>query len=320
MSVFLFCALFKAIVTEKLPVWKLVLLCVGFFCLGGGNWVSCTSAVVIYGGFAAAVIFLRKPKKTLIPYLFLLVGYLITALASGNSNRVEMVGEELGLIRGLAHSFSSASDFIFSDIRIWLFALFMVPVLWKLCRHSQQSFRFAAWIPLYSLCVLASAFFPLHYTNYYVQPRHTDAIFLLFVCMLPWNLFCVIGWLMKWVSIRIDKSRNYSKTLFAWAAAVIVLFGLLSFDAPQLSHCTLQPVKALIHWVDGHSSYYADYYDSVVEDIRALPDGDVEIHWMVTDQMMNPYPLITDDSTHWINEAIALYYGGENCTVRYTEP
>ena len=315
--VFLFAAVFKAFMTEQLPTWKLIVLCIGFFCLGGGNWISNTTAIALFAGLAVLTVLLRKPKKILIIGLFLLGGYMVAVFGPGNSNRVAIVGEKAGLLFSLTSSFLSAGKYLFSDVRVWLLSLFLLPVIIYAVRRSMLSFRFPLLILGYSVCILAAAHFPVIYTNYGFMLRHNNAYHMTLVFLLPINLFYLTGWLIHRSSFRLPSWMKSRKTLALASALVLLMTGALSFSSPKISSCTLEPVQALIHWVDGHSRYYADYYDSVVQAVRDEPDGDIRIEWVVTDHMLNPYTLIKTDPTHWYNTGFARYYGNEGCTIRY---
>lgn len=52
LAMLLFSAVFRAALDGKAPVWRLCLWCVGFFCLGGTNWMTPASSIVLYGAMA----------------------------------------------------------------------------------------------------------------------------------------------------------------------------------------------------------------------------------------------------------------------------
>lgn len=231
--VFLFAAVFKALMTGQLPVWKLIVLCIGFFFLGGGNWVSNTTAVALFAGLAVLTVLLRKPKKILIIGLFLLGGYMVAVLAPGNSTRMEWVGEKAGLFSSLTSSFLSAGEYLLSDARIWLMSFFLLPAIIYAARRSTLSFRFPLLLPVYSVCILAAAHFPVIYTNYGFMPRHINTFHMTLVFLLPINLFYLTGWLIHRSSFRLPSWMKSRKTLALASALILLMTGVLSFSSPK---------------------------------------------------------------------------------------
>lgn len=318
LSIFLFSAVLKALLKGSLPAWKFVALCAGFFCLGGGNWINSTSSIVSFAGIALLALLVRKNTKILVIGLFLLLGYMIAVLCPGNSYRMTVLGEKRGLFSALVCSFLSAGKYLFSDARIWLLSVFMLPILVDAARRSVLSFRYPLLLAACSVCILAAGYFPMIYTNYDIMPRHINTIHMILVVLLPVNLFYTAGWLLRKCPMRIPAWLKSRRIMALVCVLVLLMTGVFSFDAPKISACTLEPAQALIHWIDGHSRYYADYYDSVVQAILDNPDGDITINWIVNDRMVNPTVYIYEDPEFWVNSSFAHYYGNEGCTIRYT--
>ena len=308
MSVFLFASVCHGLCTGCIPVWKLALWCVGFFCLGGSNWQSSTSSIVIYGLLALGVLLLRKPKRLLLPFAFLLAGYLVAVCAPGNFARQDHMGVEKALVSTLVYSLSQGGRFFFSDVRFWLFVPLYLPVLAALCRHSRLSFRYPLLVTAASVCVMGSAMFPLYYLSSYWAARHTNTCFMLLSMLLPINLFYWCGWLMCRIKLPTVRPAAFG----AAALACLLALGGQSFTEPKPSGCTLGPVQAAITLVDGTAHYYAQWYDDLVEDFQSRPGEDVVISYQVENRLLSPYGTLTDDPAWWENEAFAGFYGNGN--------
>ncbi len=124
LAMLLFSAVFRAALDGKAPVWRLCLWCVGFFCLGGTNWMTPASSIVLYGAMAVWILITRRPKRLLLPYLFLLLGFATAALAPGNAARQETMNANVSFISAFLSSFQHSVLYFFSDARYWLFLLF----------------------------------------------------------------------------------------------------------------------------------------------------------------------------------------------------
>ena len=114
LAMLLFSAVFRAALDGKAPVWRLCLWCVGFFCLGGTNWMTPASSIVLYGAIAVWVLITRRPKRLLLPYLFLLLGFATAALAPGNAARQETMNANVSFISAFLSSFQHSVLYFFS--------------------------------------------------------------------------------------------------------------------------------------------------------------------------------------------------------------
>lgn len=117
LAMLLFSAVFRAALDGKAPVWRLCLWCVGFFCLGGTNWMTPASSIVLYGAMAVWILITRRPKRLLLPYLFLLLGFATAALAPGNAARQETMNANVSFISAFLSSFQHSVLYFFSDAR-----------------------------------------------------------------------------------------------------------------------------------------------------------------------------------------------------------
>ncbi|MBR3874775.1 MAG: hypothetical protein IKJ26_11530 [Clostridia bacterium] len=318
MGVGLFTSLIRALFTGKTPWWKMALWCLGFFLMGGGNWITSTTSIVVWGALCIYIVWKKQPKRMMLPFAFLLAGYLIAILAPGTANRQASMNVDVGLIAAFIDSFEESLAFLLRDTRWYIFMLLMIPVAVEIAARNQLKFRFALWLPLLSLCVLAASMFPLLYQSSYWGERHTDACYLILMFLLPINLFWLVGWLFKRLKIRLQKPFD-GRVMLAAAMAVMLAVGGMSVNLqfnPLRFNCNLQAVTAFMHLLDGQAREYADWYDSVAELVRTHPGEDIVLTDMRANKLLNPSYLVNFETTDWMNEAFAQYYG-ENNTIVY---
>lgn len=319
----LFSAVFRAALDGKAPVWRLCLWCVGFFCLGGTNWMTPASSIVLYGAMAVWILITRRPKRLLLPYLFLLLGFATAALAPGNAARQETMNANVGFISAFLSSFQHSVLYFFSDARYWLFLLFLLPVFREIYTRTHFSFRAPLLVFAASVCVMAAAMFPVLYQCSYWAPRHTDLCFLLLCVLLPVNTFWLLGWFLRRAGYEPkapDSSPKSSRAAFGMGAALLFLIGALSLPnmtfSPLRFDCTLQPVKVAARLLDGSMSRYSQAYDALVAEIKAHPGEEIHSASQPQDDILNANWLYTGDPQDWRNQGLCLYYG-DGCTLVY---
>lgn len=324
LAMLLFSAVFRAALDGKAPVWRLCLWCVGFFCLGGTNWMTPASSIVLYGAMAVWILITRRPKRLLLPYLFLLLGFATAALAPGNAARQETMNANVSFISAFLSSFQHSVLYFFSDARYWLFLLFLLPVFREIYTRTHFSFRAPLLVFAASVCIMAAAMFPVLYQCSYWAPRHTDLCFLLLCVLLPVNTFWLLGWFLRRAGYEPkapqDSSPKSSRAAFGMGAALLFLIGALSLPnmtfSPLRFDCTLQPVKVAARLLDGSMSRYSQAYDALVAEIKAHPGEEIHSASQPQDDILNANWLYTGDPQDWRNQGLCLYYG-DGCTLVY---
>ena len=321
MSIFLFAGWIKVCLTNRVVWWRMVLWCLGMFCLGGANWMTPTSSIVLCGALTVWILYTKRPARLLIPFAFLLLGYLVAVLSPGNANRQASMNVDTTLFEAFFQSFRRGFAFFFNDKRCLLFTLLFVPIAKELLDHSRISFRYALWLPVLSLCLMAATMFPVVYQSSYWNERHTNTCFLLLVFLLPVNLFWLMGWAVRKLQLPPREKPAGGKALLACAMAVMLAIGALSVPGMTLKplrfNCTLQPVTAMMHLIDGQARDYAQWYDSVADMVRTHAGEDVILREMRANELINPGYLVIDDPADWQNTSFARYFGDENTTITY---
>lgn len=306
-------------------IGRLALCSVGAFLLGGMNWMTATSSLVVAGAFAIGICWKRRPRRLLVPLLCLAAGYAVTVLGPGNMVRQEAINLDVPLLKAFFYSFLDSFTYLFSDARPFLFTVLMVPVFLEIYRKTDLQYKNALWLPALSICILAATRFPVEYQAGYWAPRHINTCFMTVCILLPVNVFWCIGWVLKRCNVQLDRvragSRRGAAVAMACAAATIGILSVpdLAFSPLRL-RCTLQPVKLVSHLLDGQIAQFTVNYDELAAYVQAHPGEHIITGTPIVEEMMTPSAQIIEDATDWRNTSFCEYYG-EDCTIAFgTEP
>lgn len=317
-------SVYKAESTRAKSILQTGLYCLGFFFLAGGNWVSSTSSIVIYGFFAVFLLWNKKPLRFLIPYLFLIGGFLLAVAAPGNIARQDAVGERVPLFEAFFSSFLHVFEFIGKETKYYLLSLLLFPVFARLSRYMPKLPKSVLLFPIASLCILAAAYFPMLYSGYTLTSRHKNVIFFLFSVLLLVNealfVFCL--------SQLFRKSKTEKKD-YLFAPTTIICTAVITFlvlhthsttvnFATRDMYSNYMPIKATQHLLMGYSKNYAGSYDHLVNKLQTT-DEDVIISDPSLKSPILGTPDLQLDPTIWINEGFVKFYTDKN-DILLTQP
>lgn len=264
----------------------LALLCLACVYLGGSNLVTPTVAVVLYGFFVFWLFIRKQDKRFALPFVFLILGYLVGVLAPGNFARQSGAGEPYPMVLAFIQSFITAFHISFADVDFWLFTLLFAPMAAVISRYTRFQYKYFYLPPLGCLCMLAAAVFPeilslrmLHMARM-ADMRLYMRCFMAFILMVYYA-----GFIRKLVSERFPgthpaappTSRRRLPAILT--ATVAVMFLLVSVPDIRLSpltfSCELTPVRMVSAFRDGRIQRYAAEYDKLVDIARSHPGEDV---------------------------------------------
>lgn len=333
LSVLLFSGLFAMGAKNAAPsprVWtRLALYCVGFFLLGGANFLTAAVSAVLYGYYVLYLLVCKKPKRFALPFLFLAAGFCISVLAPGNFQRQATVTEAYPVVFAFLRSFFEAYQMIFQDARLWLFVLLFAPPLYLIVRRLPLGYQHWYLLPLASLTLLAASVIPTMYAYGSVgAERHLNVCFYVLAFLLIINLGYFIGLARRLLLTRLTLRQGVPEaTLRAqrrlpwiYVTVVAALFAGVAlrntdfrpYSAQKIVfNCDLPAVKAVSGLRDGQLKAYADGYDRLVRAVRENPDGNVVVEESPTTFLLARV-VITDNPDDWYNLNFARYYGGKS--------
>lgn len=149
--------------------------------VGGGNLVTGLQAEIIMALLLIYAVAVNRSKilAAAIPFITGSAGFLVNILAPGNSQRSALdtdVGYSavmsilLSFYNGVVYIIEWTPAFV---IVMWLALL---PVLWRLVKHSDKNFRHPVWVTLGAVCVLSAMFTPTLYALGMVGLARVDNI------------------------------------------------------------------------------------------------------------------------------------------------
>lgn len=285
---------------------------IGFFFLGGGNWITSTSSIVIYGYFSLFVLLTKKRRTLLLPFLFLLAGYTLAIIAPGNFNRQLMVGDKPSLIEAFVLSFFKAIAFCFSKGSFFLFPLLLLPVFARLSQYMPTLPKHIWLLPIASICIIASCFFPLVYTAYYITYRHENIIYFIFTILFLINELTLVCWLAQRRSATYQKGEHFilSRVIaiaVAFAFTILAAFQTTFTLSPVSLSSNYTPLQASVHLLMGYTKNYATSYDDLVDTLQTTNEEEIVID-------SNLYSPIVGGTNfqwypdHWVNTAFVKFY------------
>lgn len=299
-------------------VWKKVLLAllasVFAVACGGSNYYTALLGLLSLAMILAVkVILKRRNWWILLPLGADALAFYKNVTAYGNVIRQENFNGS-SPFEAIGQSFPTALEYMafWTTLPVILFAILLVPVLWKMADGCKFSFSFPVVVTVLSVCLIACMFTPSIYAMSISGPdRLLNIIKMWFCLLLIVNEAYWIGWIRR-KGFLSDKARScFSKVnLLAWAAGILCLV---------LVHFVLA-VPMRLHNYSSYAAYVslrageaAQYHEEYQERLQRLASDEAQV--AVKEFSVKPYLLyfddITEDPQNWKNTAVASWYGKE---------
>ena len=288
---------------------KNIVLC--FLCvfIGGGNYVTALSSVMLAVGFIALLRLLKdmRWKRLVLPAAFLIAAFAVSALAPGNAVRQATSDNSAGVVGAILLSFEMGARYSVSWLSFPLIGtlLFISPVLCRALADSQFNFRFPAIFSLLSYCLISAMFCPPIYAAGNVgDKRLVNIIYFAYVLLWVLNVLYWMGWIVRKKEARTEKNSANAVMTIVMLAVLSLSFALgILFGNTYTSLMAL----GLIRSGDGQL-----YYECAQRRTEILKDDSID-NAELEDYPVKPYLLFFDDVTNdpldWKNMAAAEYYG-----------
>lgn len=182
-----------------------ILLPVLFFILGGGNFMTALFSSVVMALFCILWGFRKQKhfKAALISFIFLLCGFLISAIAPGNKIRAEehlKIGYKgLPPFEAILQSLIEGMEFIltYMDMRLMILTLVFIFLLWKPLSRSDFSFPYPLLVLILSFLVFCALLTPLVYVNMLPTPKNLSIVYSSFLHLWILNAVYSSAWFLK---------------------------------------------------------------------------------------------------------------------------
>lgn len=294
---------------------------ISLFCIviGGSNYVTSLTTVLLFGLLLVTLFIKRNPKwkALLIPFILLGAAFVCNAAAPGNAVRQGFFQDTPGVVKAVFYAFRYAADFAQDWLTLPLVCLlfFLLPLLWKIASGSAFSFRYPLLVLFFSAGIYAAMFCPPVYAmNMVGDKRLTNIIFYAFILLVVLNLFYVTGWIQHKLKDHMARGGVKEYRLPVWGNGYPAVFTLL-VSAVFLFSCVLVSNRVTFTSVSAVQSLKSgearQYYDAAQQRLVLLKDDSLR------DVVLQPYPVkpyvlyfddITSDPKNSRNQHMRKYY------------
>ena len=287
-----------------------VWLCILCAILGGGNYVTALTCVIVGISSALLLILLKDArwKKLLLPLGILLVGFAVSAAAPGNFIRQSTVENSPGALKAILLSFGQCAEYSLQWFSLPLLGgiILISPLLWKCAAASPFRFRFPLFVSLYSYCLLSAMFCPPIFALGNVgEFRLLNIIFFAFVLLLVGNVFYWLGWAAEKLGKR--KEDDKAVAFLPAAGCALCCLGLAALSV--LNGGSFCSVSALGILRNGEARAFRGCAEGRLEILLDPAVSDAALDDYPTHPYLLYYDDITEDPTDWKNVDMASYYG-----------
>lgn len=285
--------------------------------VGGGNLVTGLQAEIMMALLVLYTVVTNRKKiiPAMIPFVTGSIGFLINILAPGNTQRGELdMDTGYSAVMSIVLSFYNAVVYMIRwtpafVIVIWLLLL---PVLWKIVKRSDRTFKYPVWVTLGAFCVLSAMFTPTLFAIGMVGLSRVDNIIQMvyYLCLVMVSTY----WLGHF-SHRTDIEQMSAGAVFgsflektkgrmtAVCALIVTVMWICTADKN-----TYTSISALRSIINGEAqTFYAEameryeiYTDETITDVELKPYSACPAIFEGND--------LTEDAGNWLNLAVMQYY------------
>lgn len=317
-----------AMATETYSKWKEILLFVGAciitILVGGNNFATSLSTflTMIVLSILLSVVYKKVCKR--IWFITVLMGscLMVCIFAPGNSSRINAnFGGETGnavnaIITSLVRSFTNI--YSWTNIKVVLMIIFILPFVWKCVKTMQCEFRFPGVFTLLTFGLYASQITATMYVDGTTGGGRMAAI--LFYSYMIWVVGNIIYW-SGWLNKRQNKFRNILEQIFSKLQKLLIpycaVIGVLLVGIIYMTDLRqLTSYKAYRDWRQGWAQQYATEWDARLEILHDDTITNVEFLPLSVNPEMLMYTDLQDENGYvWVNSACAEYYEKESIVV-----
>lgn len=300
--------------------------------VGGGNLITALQAEIVMTFLViyAVVTNRRKIAAAAVPFVTGSIGFLFNVLAPGNARR-DALDMDVGYsaVMSVLLSFYHTMVFLirWTSVFVILVWLLVLPILWKLAKRSDKTFRHPIWVTLGAVCVIAAMFTPTLYAVGMVGLSRVDNIIQMVYYL---ALFTVTAYWLGYFAHRScdsvmeaaaqsDIGNLRAGEMFGLflekagmrmtALCLLITIVMWMFTADKNTYTSISALRSL---VNGEAqTFYAE----------AMARHDIYVDDTITDVEVEPYSAkpalfdfidLSEDAGNWINLAVARYYHKES--------
>lgn len=278
--------------------------------VGGGNLVTGLQAEIIMALLLIYAVAVNRSKilAAAIPFITGSAGFLVNILAPGNSQRSALdtdVGYSavmsilLSFYNGVVYIIEWTPAFV---IVMWLALL---PVLWRLVKHSDKNFRHPVWVTLGAVCVLSAMFTPTLYALGMVGLARVDNIIQMvyYLCLVMVTAYW-LGYFAHQKEAAFGNFLEKAGNIMTVTCLAIVLV-MWVFTADKNTYTSISALRSLTNgeaqtFYEEAMARHEIYTDENIVDVEIKPYTAVPALFDFND--------LTEDAGNWLNLAVMQYY------------
>lgn len=313
--------LFWKLSSKESKRWKYILqiVCASILAIlvGGNNFATSLSTFLIL--FVLSGLFLVYDRKAFAKtwYITLLTGIslVLCIVAPGNANRLNsnFGGETGGALEAIWMSLvrSFLNIYSWTDIKVLLTILLILPFVWKCVRNSKLSFKIPGIFTFLTFGIYASQIVSTMYVDGTTGGGRMGAI--LYYSYFIWIVGNVVYWTGWFVKHKSGMKDLFAKILLPYCAVVgILLVGIVY--ATDLREVT--SYRAYRNWRQGFAQQYAAEWDARLEVLHDDEIKDAEFEFLSVYPDMLLYTDLQDENGYiWVNDACAMYYNKDSVRI-----
>lgn len=300
-----------------------ILACLLAVLVGGNNFATSVSTMCLLICLQILFLIYRKDafRRTWIVTLLETLSVLVCATSPLTATRLNANfggGTENSPIMAILLSFERTFLNIISwtDLKILLLLLLLVPFLWKAVRKMEYSFRLPGLFTALSFGVYSSQATATIYVDGTMGGGRQGAILWYFyVVWMVANVLYWCGWIAKRV-LKSEKSEKADQLAQKYLLRYCTVAGALLAAVILLGNVeSTTSYRAYRMWRNGWAQAYGQGWE---ERIAVLKDDSVKnpvFHPLNYVELLMYADLQPEDGYVWVNDACAGYYGKESVTV-----
>jgi hypothetical protein len=277
--------------------------------IGGGNLATGLSVCVIEMCLIGLFFFFDKHRlRLLFPGIVCnLVGFMINVLAPGNSVRQNMMDDHASPIWAILRSLQDGVTYIWqwTDVKILLFLLLMLPILWKVVSGMTFHFPLPGIFLAVTFGIYASQMTAIAYaygTQAGVPDRMINVWWESFwILLLLWEIY-LLGYIRRRFKNLRQKTVPHGSVVYLFYCLIGTLMLAAVISIPQTT-----TYEAWHEIQSGEAEGYAREWQTRLSILRSEP-ADVFLPKLQNKPKLLFYGDIEDDPGYWHNANLAYYF------------
>jgi hypothetical protein len=295
---------------EKHPILAAVLGII----LAGANFTTALATLLLSITLLSLAYKKQKTNRILryLPLLAFSVFFFISAFSPGNAKRMSQ-NTQMNPIRTIFTSLRVAMTDIFTWTTpvVVMCIVLSIPLIWSIAKKSNFSFRYPLLVALGSFLFLAAQYCPPLYALSEPGPeRLINIIYYSYIWVLFGNVFYLLGWLSKHVTLT---ASAFSLKNRAIALGIASMFLLISV---WIRRDTMSAYTCLRELHNGTLKAYAQEMDERDLYLSTTTEENVSVERHTISPESFRVQDIREDPNFWLNIQVSWYYDKETVVLK----